>query len=345
MVNMRSAASVTPKVLVSHYVPSTGAPQYQPATDDGAQLTSITLHNQDSSSRTVIVAIVAMGGSAAAANEITYTLAAEGTAGDTIELGERLLGGGDFIWMQASVASKIVVQITGAEFSDSAGAVVAGVHVDYIGTVSKGASGSLTPSTNKTSSLPNRRLVAGLVVIQNGTFVTWTSYAGGGPTINCTDGPMTRKASVDFNNGAGGSNLTGSVHIFTYDNPTAGLTQSLTPAANPGATPQLIVGSASYSGVDLTAGLGAVTTGPAGTAVMSMPYTMGVGDVPVFAGAFQDRPPLGFNMTPFGFDAILSGFAIPQWLVMAHLFGASSLTAAGSNSQDHCTAGIVLKAA
>lgn len=314
---------------------------YQPATDNGAQVKSFTLHNQDTVNQNVTIAIVPMSGAAVAANEITYTL----TPKQTLEIPERMLGGGDFIWAQASVASKIVLSVTVNEFSDSAGAVASGVHLDYVGTVSKGASGSMAPSTNKIGTLPNRRLVAGLLVQQNATFVGWSSYAGGGPTINCSAGAMTRKASIDFNNGAGGSNITGSVHLFTYDNPTAGSVQSITPAANPGTVPQLIVGSACYSGVDLAAALGPVTTGPAGTAAMSLPYTMSAGDVPIFAGAFQDRPPLGFNMEPFGLDAVLSGFAIPQWLVMAHLFGATSLTAVGSNSQDHCAAGIVLKAA
>lgn len=339
MVNMRSAATITPKVLVAQFIPVTAAALYQPTTDGGAQLLSVKVVNNDTVSRTVTLQMVKSGNTPGPAILSNVTM----TAGQSIELGETYLGGGDSIWAVAATVSTIALFITGIEFSNSVGTVIPGVQTDAVGSGGRGLSGSAT-AFNTISNLANRRLVASMLVQEGGSSVGWASYTGGGPSLSCTDGAMTRKVSIDFN---GGGSVSGSVHIFTYDNPTSGSAQTLSgSAAATGATMGIVLASKSYTGVDLTAGLGAVSNASS-SAALSLPYTMSAGNVPVFAGAFQ-VPALGHNMSAIRHDGIPSGYSVPQWLLMADLFGASALTATDVNSASpyaYAAAGIVLKAA
>lgn len=344
MVNMRTAASVTPKVVpIVGYVPTTLASMYQPAVGVGSEIVSLSLVNQDpTTAQSVSLFIVPASGTAPsgvvgpACLVPNVSIPAKGS----IELGQRMIGEQDAIWAVATNASKVALIITVNEFSNATGAVLSGVQPGFTGSGGHGTAGSAS-GTNKTGSAPNRRLVAGLIVAESGgSGAGWASYTGGQPAVSCTDGAMTRKVSIDINNGAG---IVGSAHIYTYDNPTPGLTQAISAtAAATGATMTLLLGSKEYYGVDLTAGLGAVTTGPTGAAVMSMPYTLGANDVPVFVGGFVAFPQ-ALNMNPVEVDNIPSGFTIPQYLFMADLFAAGgALTAADGNSTVHGAVGMVL---
>lgn len=333
MTNLQTASNAAPSVLVAQYVPATGAAQYTAAVGTTADLVSVSLHNTDTASRTVTFSVVRSGGAAGGGNRKLETVTMAGKA--TIELGQMMLGDGDFIWAEAGTVSTISLIVTGIEFSNATGAVVSGIHVDAIGSGGHGAAGTVS-GTNLIGTAPNRRLVAALFVQELSASTGWAGYTGGGPTLAASGTPMTRKISIDFNNGGG---IAGSVHLFVLDNPTSGSTLTLAgAAAATGATMGLLLASKSYYGVDLAAGLSTVSTGPVGAAVMSLPYTTAAGHVPVFAGAFFE-PPQAHNMSAIRFDGLTSAFTVPKWLLMADQFGLSSLTATVSNSTQHCGVG------
>lgn len=330
-VNIRTAASVIPSVLVAQYVPTTGAAQYQPASLVAAQLVSVAFTNTDTVSRTVTVSIVKSGGTAGGSNTRLPNITL--TAGQTLDLGEMMIGDGDFIWAQAGTASTITVVITGSEFSNATGSVMSGIQTDAVGSGGHGAAGSAS-ETIKIGTGLNRRLVTSLLVQEGGAFAGWASYTGGGPTVNCGSTPMTRKVSIDFNNGG---NIVGSAHLFVLDSPPNGTQTISAAAAATGATMGLVMASKSYSGVDLTAGLSVVSNASA-TAAPSLAFTTATGHVPVLCGAFY-QPPQALNMNAIRFDGITSGFTVPQWLIFADMFGAPSLTATTSNTTPYAAVG------
>lgn len=343
-VNIRSAAAVGIAKLVE--------PALLPATTETAvltaaagtsiQVTSAELTNVSGSSVNVWVSVVSAGGTAGDSNRKRHNVAI--AAGATLDIGIADLDEGDFISMKASAGSAIAVVLCGYRYSNATGAVMSGVHRDYTGSGAHGLSGSLTPETIRVSSLPNRRLATALMVQQGTTSFGWASYTGGGPTISCTDGAMTRKISIDVVNGSAA--VVGSVHLFTFDNPTSGSTQTITPAAAAtGATMNLVCASECYSGVDLAAGL-SVVSNASPTAALSLPFTgMAAGVIPVMAAAFI-APPLGYNMDAIRLDGITSAFALPQYLLFADKFDVSALTAADTNATNpYGAVGFILKAA
>lgn len=109
--------SITPKCLAQAQFAGVSAGTIYTA--PGATTTIIdqfTATNTDSTARTITVYLVANGGSAGAANIITSILSIAGNATLPLpEIKNQILNTGDFISVQASIASKVIVRASGRE--------------------------------------------------------------------------------------------------------------------------------------------------------------------------------------------------------------------------------------
>lgn len=329
-VDLKTAGSAIPGAQLPATQLTTSEAALYTCASGSAFIGELSLTNTSGSDATALVSLVKSGGTGVAGNrKVARTLVPEETAVLKVQMNE-----GDFLSGKSGTATAISVELDGTVFSNSTGAVLSGIQDDFIGS---GGHGTSAPTgTNKIGTAANRWLFGSLLVQQTGGgAVGWASYTGGGPTMSCTDGAMTRLVSIDFNTGAG---VSGSVHLFGRSNPTSGSTQTLTGGvAASGATFATVLGSFSKSGV---ASLSTTaSTGPVGAAVLSLPLTSAVGHVPVFAGAFYG-PPQDFNLRTRYFSGVTSGFTVPQWLIMADAIGAATVTATVSNSTQHAVVGI-----
>lgn len=109
--------SVVAKPLAqAQYAPSSASTIYTAPGGTRTIVDKFSATNTDSSSRTLTVYIVQAGGSVGAGSTITSAKSiAAGASVDCEEMKNQILGPGDFIAVEASVASKVVVRISGRE--------------------------------------------------------------------------------------------------------------------------------------------------------------------------------------------------------------------------------------
>lgn len=327
-VDLKSAATAVPKLIAQSLAASDTVIYTCPA-GVTATVRKIRVTNVDGSPRNVTLSIVNSGGVSGVTNRLMV--------GESVSNGVRVdLGGGDvlnegdFISGFAPSSTNVDVLISIIEFGGATGGGLTGIQNDAIGT---GGHGTASVTGTNTIGTGANRYLFGALLVQPTAIVGWASYTS--LSMSCTDGAMTRLASVDFNNG---SSIGGSVHLFGRANPTSGSTQTLTAAAAAsGSTMALVLGSFSKSGVASITG--AATEGPVGAAAMSLAVTSATGHVPVFAAAFNG-PPQDFNLRTRYFNGIPSTFNVAQWLLMADAIGASTVTGTTSNSTTHCSVGV-----
>lgn len=110
--------TITAKNLAqAQFAPATDTVIYT-ATDVTTIVDKFIAANTDSSTRTITVNIIPSGGSVGGQNIITSALSL--TAGQSLDLPEQknqILNPGDMISVKASVASKVVVRVSGREIS------------------------------------------------------------------------------------------------------------------------------------------------------------------------------------------------------------------------------------
>lgn len=109
--------SITAKCLIeAKYASDVDTTEYTAPASTRTIIDKFTATNTDGSSRTITVNLVASGGSPDPSNIITSALSiAAGASVDLPEMGYQILNAGDFISAIASVASKVVIRVSGRE--------------------------------------------------------------------------------------------------------------------------------------------------------------------------------------------------------------------------------------
>lgn len=109
--------SVTARCLIeAKYAANTDTLEYTAPANTRVIVDKFTVTNTDGSSRTITVNIVPSGGSVGASNIITSAQSI--SAGQSTSLGEmqnHILNAGDTIYVKASVASLLVIRLSGRE--------------------------------------------------------------------------------------------------------------------------------------------------------------------------------------------------------------------------------------
>lgn len=345
--DLKIASSAIPSTAVGQFLTGSEAPIFNAPSTMSVKV-HMTVTNTSATAVTVNISQVMNSGAAGALNRILVgslsgaLTSPSSTANPFPNTVERTfwLGSGDFLSGLASTNGVVSVVVDVVEFSSATTGAPVGIQTDAIGT---GGSGTGTcTGTNVISTGNNRYLMAALLVQLTSGAASYTAYTS--LTLTCAAGALTRLISVDFNNG---SAIGGSVHLFGLASPTSGTNQTLTATvAGSGLAIATVLGSKSYSGVNsATSPTNAASTGPTSAVTLSLPITSGIGDVPVFAGAFGINPPQDFNLRTQYFNGLPSAFNIPQWLLFADAIGAATVTATTSNSLRLAAVGVDLKAA
>jgi hypothetical protein len=108
---------VTAKALIdAQYANTSATTQYTAPAATRAIIDKFTVTNTDASARTITVNIVPNGQSATGSNTITSALSvAAGASVELAELKNHILSAGDAVSVLASVASKVVIRMSGRE--------------------------------------------------------------------------------------------------------------------------------------------------------------------------------------------------------------------------------------
>jgi hypothetical protein len=336
--DIKNSLSAVPATLATAQLTTSEATLYTiPSGVGGDVLVKITNTTNASGAGTTQKAFVSQvksGGTGGSTNRICSKNL---PAGESVYI-ECSVGEGDFFTGSSDANSAITVVIDGVSFTSNS-VTASGIQTDAVGTGGYATSATSVTGQIQIGTGSNRLLLSALIVSPSSTIGSYTTYDTLGMT--CANGAMTKLRSADFNQGG---NLNGSIHLFSYTNPTSNTLHTITGnAAKGGVSFNLTILSVSYAGVASVTG--GATDAPSTASTLNLSISSAAGHRPFFATAFANPPQtfrVGGSARALSFTGAASYPNTPGWLMLADGIGAATVTATTANTDLHAALAVDL---